>query len=132
MFRIVAVLPLLIAALAANSGFAAAEAVAAPSEVKKWVMHMVKPRYPAAARKRRATGNGVFVMRVQIKTGLVKNVDIARTTGDPDLDAAAVQALRQWRFKPRVLPPIRKIMPHWKDPLENEDSLVGVPLTFKP
>jgi TonB family protein len=115
--------------LAANSGFAA-EAVAIPPELKKWVIHKVLPRYPVTARARGATGTGIFVTRVQIKTGLVKSVEVARTTGDSDLDAAAVTALRQWRFKPMVLPPIKRIVPHWKDPFGNEDSLVKTPVTF--
>ena len=115
--------------LAANSGFAA-EAVVIPPDVKKWVIHRVMPRYPVTARARGATGIGIFVTRVQIKTGLVKSVEVARSTGDSDLDAAAVTALRQWRFKPMVLTPIKHILPHWKDPFENEDALVKTPVTF--
>ena len=108
--RIVVAL-LLADALATHSLFAA-EAVIIPPDVKKWVSHRVLPRYPVAARERGATGTGIFVTRVQIKTGRVKSVDVARTTGDSDLDAAAVTALRQWRFKPMVLPPIKHIFPH--------------------
>jgi TonB family protein len=121
--RIVVAL-LLAGALVTNSVFSA-EAVIVPPDVKKWVIHRVLPRCPVAARARGATGTGIFVTRVQ-----VKSVDIARTTGDSDLDAAAVTALRQWRFKPMVLPPIKHIFPHWKDPFENEDSLVRTPVTF--
>ena len=127
-FRIVVAL-FLACMLAADSGFAA-EAVTVPPDVKKWVIHRVLPRYPVTARARGATGTGIFVTRVQIKTGLVRSVEVARTTGDSDLDAAAVTALRQWRFKPMVLPPIKHIFPHWKDPFENEDSLVKTPVTF--
>jgi TonB family protein len=114
------------AMVAGMSRSTAAEVVEVPADA----VHTVQPRYPATALARRATGTGIFVMRVQIKTGRVKAVDVARTTGHSDLDAAAVDALKQWRFKPGVLPPIKQILPHRKDPFATEDSLMKVPVRF--
>ena len=128
--RIVLQATIIIVVLAKSSSSLAAERVVVAPDAQQWVIHMVLPRYPTAARQRHATGAGIFVMRVQIKTGLVKSVDVARTTGDADLDAAAVAALRQWRFKPGVLPSIKQILPHWKDRFETEDSLIKAPVRF--
>jgi len=114
----------------------AAEAVQVPPNVQKWIIQRQQIHYPAAARARRATGAGIFVMRIQIKTGRVKAVDVARTTGDSDLDAAAVEALKQWRFQPGVLPSIKETFkrlprdPLLKDPFATEDSLIKIPVNF--
>ena len=90
-----------------------------------------QPSYPATALARRAHGVGVYVMRVEIKTGRVKSVGIVRSTGHSDLDAAAMQALAQWRFKPYVgLRSIKELFPHRKDPLREQDALVQTPMTF--
>ena len=128
--RIVLRAAIIIVVLATSSESVAAERVVVAPDAQQRVIHMVQPRYPAAALERRATGAGIFVMRVQIKTGLVKSVDVARTTGHADLDAAAVAALLQWRFKRGVLPPIKQILPHWKDRFETEDSLIKTPVRF--
>ena len=62
----------------------------------------------SALRLSRGARHAIFVMRIQIKSGRVKEVYVARSTGHSDLDAATVQALKQWRFKPDALPPIKK------------------------
>lgn len=88
------------------------------------------PDYPASARARRAYGAGVFVMRVRIATGRVKEVIVARSTGHRDLDAAAVAALKKWRFMPGALPAIEKLFPKFRDPLAAEEAFVKQPVTF--
>jgi TonB family protein len=95
-------------------------------------IHSPAPAYPAAARARRAKGVGVYMMRVEIKTGRVKGVGVVRSTGHADLDAAAMRTLSYWRFKPRVgLQPIKDLFPRAKDPLREEDALVQTPVTFR-
>jgi protein TonB len=89
-----------------------------------------KPKYPVLAGLRGAHGAGIFVVHVQIQTGRVLQVDVARTTGHKDLDTAAVSALKQWRFQPGVLPSTRKLHPEDKHSLSPDDSLVKVPVTF--
>ena len=99
-------------------------------EAQQWALSTPQPEYPEAARLRRATGSGFFVLRVKIETGQVKEVTSHRSTGDAALDIAATQTLREWRFKPGVLPSIRRADPKTKDPLADEDCLIGVPVTF--
>ena len=38
-------------------------------------IYTVKPEYPAVARASRLKGDGLFIMRVQIRTGLVLSVE---------------------------------------------------------
>ena len=89
------------------------------------------PVYPAGAGARGARGVGVYVMRVEIKTGRVKGVGIVRSTGHKDLDAAAIQALTNWRFRPYGrLRSIKQLFPGSNDPLAEKDALVQTPVTF--
>ena len=120
--------PVTMAVAAVGTSFAGS--VSVPPDVSKWALYAPQPHYPAVAVTRRASGAGIFVLRVRIKTGLVKAVEVARTTGDADLDAAAIKALGQWRFKPGALPPISVVHPHRKDQFANEDSLVKAPVNF--
>lgn len=63
------------------------------------VLDAVEPDYPSASLERGATG----AVRVQIRVapnGQVVEARITRSSGDPDLDAAALAAFRQWRFSP--------------------------------
>ena len=70
------------------------------------------------------------MVRVQIKSGRVKEVVVARSTGSQILDSAATAALSKWRFKAGVLPPIKEILPKRQDPFASEDSLIKVPVHF--
>src|SRR5260370_32590064 len=63
-----------------------------------------RPKYPVEALGRRIAGSGIFLLRVHIPTGRVKQVIVRYTTGSQMLDTAAVQTLLQWRFKPGAVP----------------------------
>lgn len=77
------------------------------------------PEYPIAA-LRRGEG-GTVVLQVQVDpTGQPVDVDVARRSGSRDLDRAAVQAVRDWRFKPAI----RNGKP--------VTSVVELPIDFKP
>lgn len=57
------------------------------------------PDYPAAAM--RAGAEGTVMVRVEVGTdGAPLSVDIAERSGSRDLDRAAVEAVRRWRFQP--------------------------------
>jgi len=44
---------------------------------------------------------GVVLLRVQVGTdGSAADVELARSSGYPLLDAAALEAVRRWRFEP--------------------------------
>jgi TonB family protein len=60
----------------------------------------VNPVYPPEARSKQV--EGVVVVRVLVdKGGFVKNAEILK--GDPLLTQAAIDAVRQWRYKPATL-----------------------------
>jgi protein TonB len=88
------------------------------------------PEYPIEARAHHITGSGIFVLRVQIKSGRVKEVIIARSTGHAILDNAAVKTLREWQFKPDTLPSSKEIFLKGQNPFATEDSLIKVPISF--
>jgi protein TonB len=61
--------------------------------------YQVKPRYPDSAR--RAGAQGVTVLRVRVlESGRVGEVIVERSAGFGDLDLAAADAVKRWRFEP--------------------------------
>src|SRR5437899_2624639 len=100
-------------AIVANS-FGGSVAVSAP-DVRARAAYAPPAEYPPEALQRRITGSGIFVLRVQLKTGSVTQVIVARSTGNALLDRAAAKALIRWRFKPDSLRPVesrcRRIFP---------------------
>jgi len=90
-----------------------------------------KPGYPLEARARRFTGSGIFVIRVDIKTGRVVEAAIGRSTGHAILDQAALRAFRRWRFKAGALKPVAETNPelHWP-PSPKENAMLQIPCAF--
>jgi TonB family protein len=105
---------------------------AATSDPNAQVIYAPRPEFPTESRLYHMSGNGVFVLRVQIRTGRVKDVEVERSTGWSILDSTAKRTLLQWRFRPGAenLPPIARVFPNSKDRFGNEDSLVKVPIHF--
>jgi periplasmic protein TonB len=61
--------------------------------------YQVKPRYPASAR--RAGAQGVTRLRVHVlESGRVGEVMVDQSAGFRDLDFAAMDAVKKWRFEP--------------------------------
>jgi TonB family protein len=67
------------------------------------VLESPYPKFPLSVRWEHPGGNGIFRIQIDRKSGLVTSVQILRTMGDNRLDAAALEALRKWRFKPQTL-----------------------------
>ena len=66
------------------------------------VLIKVLPAYPYAARDQHLEGSGLY--RLNIKPdGTVASVTVLKSTGHRLLDDAAVDAFRQWRFRPGAL-----------------------------
>ncbi|MGA8493277.1 MAG: TonB family protein [Terriglobales bacterium] len=76
----------------------AAGPVTVPSKVAdEYLMLRVEPEYPESAREQHIQGPVVLEALVG-KDGGVENLNTV--SGDPQLAAAATDAVRQWRFKP--------------------------------
>jgi len=59
-----------------------------------------RPDYPYADRARWHQGLGLFRITLDVKTGLVSEVAVIKSTGFTSLDNSAVAALRKCRWKP--------------------------------
>ena len=61
--------------------------------------YQVRPTYPSTAR--RLGVQGTTLLRVQVlEDGRVGGIDVEQSAGHPDLDQAATDAVRRWRFEP--------------------------------
>ncbi len=70
-----------------------------PNATSSYVLMEVKPAYPEEAQQQHIQGRVVMKVLVGIN-GLVR--DIVVTSGDPQLVSSAVNAVRQWRFRPHT------------------------------
>jgi TonB family protein len=114
--------------LVSSSSLGAAERVVLPKTAV--AIYAPAPKYPFFALLRHEEGGGIFVFRVDIKSGRVKKVIVAQSTGHADLDAAAIKAFKKWRLKPGATPSLKQIRPDSNDPLASQDGLVKIPVTF--
>ena len=93
---------------------ATAQLVIIPAEQRALAVYAPPPQYPLAARMANVTGRGIAILDIDPRTGFVKAARMNPSTGDKDLDHAALAAFRQWRFRPggtsRVNVPIRFTM----------------------
>jgi len=95
----------------------ASVAVSPPSFNAAYLRNPV-PRYPASAR--RAGTQGTVTLRVQVTLeGLAARVEIEKSSGSPHLDAAALEAVKAWRFVPA------------RQGTEPVESWVLVPIVFR-
>jgi TonB family protein len=58
------------------------------------------PDYPYEDRSRNHQGDGLFRISLDLKTGLVTQIRVIKSTGFATLDNSAVAAIRKWRWKP--------------------------------
>lgn len=75
-----------------------------PMLVSHWaegnLIYRVQPSYPALARQARVQG-AVELRAIISKAGTIENLVVVR--GHPMLSAAAIEAVRQWRYHPYLL-----------------------------
>lgn len=64
------------------------------------LVHQIKPTYPALARQARIAGP-VVLQAIIAKDGTIQNLHVV--SGHPMLAPAAVDAVKQWRYKPYFL-----------------------------
>ena len=74
-----------------------------PARIKpEMLLHWVRPQYPYEARSRRIQGQGLFLLSINPKTGLVTKVRKLQGTGSKYLDEAFTAAVWYWGFKPNT------------------------------
>jgi periplasmic protein TonB len=61
--------------------------------------YQTRPRYPDSARREGIEGEALLRFQV-LTTGRVDAVSVARSAGHPDLDRAAIEAVKTWLFEP--------------------------------
>jgi protein TonB len=61
--------------------------------------YQVMPRYPEAAKRRGIEGTTLLKIHVSAR-GLVEDVLVERSAGHQELDLAAAEAVKRWRFEP--------------------------------
>ncbi|MGA2981177.1 MAG: energy transducer TonB [Terriglobales bacterium] len=75
-----------------------------PLKISQWaegnIIYRVQPVYPSLARLARVQG-GVELRAIISKAGTIENLVVVR--GHPMLAAAAIAAVRQWRYRPYLL-----------------------------
>jgi TonB family protein len=84
------------------------------SSAKALATYAPAPPYPPKARLDGITGSGVCVVSVDPGSGSVIEASMAQSTGNPQLDKAALGTFRKWKFKPGTV------------------STVKIPIEFKP
>lgn len=84
---------------AAPAQNATAVAQAAPANIGAAYLDSPAPRYPDAAR--RLGQEGTVMLRVLVSVdGLAARVALEQSSGSPYLDGAALERVRNWRFRP--------------------------------
>jgi periplasmic protein TonB len=61
--------------------------------------YQLLPRYPDSAPRQGITGTATLLFEV-LENGRVGEVQIENSAGHPDLDQAAAEAIKKWRFEP--------------------------------
>jgi TonB family protein len=81
-----------------------------PAEIAKakaLTVYAPRPAYPYEARSKHMTGSGVVLLIVDPSSGNVTSAQLLKSTGHKILDDSALEAFRQWRFKPGSVRKVR-------------------------
>jgi TonB family protein len=81
----------------------------AESRAKCIALYAPKPDYPSLVNGQKPEGEGLFVCHIDVITGIVRSVSVAKSTGFAVLDKAAVDCFKRWKFKPCSCAPDIKI-----------------------
>src|SRR4029077_18331475 len=73
---------------------------AATGQQRPKAIYTPKPVYRPEWAKQGLTGNGVVLVTIDQQTGRVTGVRMLQSTGNKQLDGAALEAYSQWRFQP--------------------------------
>ena len=65
------------------------------------IIKEVRPHLPASERAKNHSGEGLFCVILDPGTGTVRRVVVVQSRGYPAIDESVIDALRQWRLRPR-------------------------------
>jgi TonB family protein len=94
------VLPAIVVSLVSVSSLHAQRASPVGQPPPPRAIHTPKPVYRAEWAKQGLTGKGVVLVTIDKQTGNVTGARMLTSTGNQQLDGAALQAYSQWRFDP--------------------------------
>src|SRR5262249_39866383 len=94
---------LLVATLVSASSLHAQPASPARQPPPPKAIYTPKPVYRPEWAKQGLTGKGVVLVNIDKQTGNVTGARMLTSTGNQQLDGAALQAYSQWRFDPRTV-----------------------------
>jgi len=77
------------------------------AKAKALAVYAPRPAYPYEARSKHLTGSGIVLLNVDPSSGNVTSVQLLKSTGHKILDNSALEAFRQWRFKPGSVRKVR-------------------------
>ena len=97
------VLPALVVSLVSVSSLHAQPASPVRQPPPPRAIYTPKPVYRAEWAKQGLTGKGVVLVTIDKQTGNVTGARMLTSTGNQQLDGAALQAYSQWRFDPRTV-----------------------------
>ena len=73
-----------------------------PEKYRGIILNAPEPDFPASTELRQL-GQGIYRLVINPKTGLADEVKVLQSSSARKLDAAAVMAFMQWKFKPGAL-----------------------------
>jgi TonB family protein len=65
------------------------------------IIKEVRPHLPASERGKNHRGEGLFRVILDPGTGTVRRVVVVQSSGHRGIDESVIDALRQWRLRPR-------------------------------
>jgi TonB family protein len=65
------------------------------------IIKEVRPHLSASERAKHHSGEGLFRVILDLGTGTVRRVVVMKSSGYPGIDQSVIDALRQWRLRPR-------------------------------
>ena len=84
---------------APSVALALSPAAVVPPRYDAAYLHNPAPAYPPLSKRFRE--QGIVMLRVRVSAaGLAEQIDLETSSGSPRLDAAAIEAVKQWRFIP--------------------------------
>jgi TonB family protein len=69
----------------------------------KYMAYAPRPEYPVGARQRNIKDSGLFRISFDPHSGAATSVDVVQSTGNAELDHAAIAGFRRWHCRPGTL-----------------------------